>query len=298
MEPEEEFDDVDIDEAVAVAMEDLPRPVREFLASETRKEVARDLTKKYALRVDQAGEMEHALVLMLLGIMSPDEFVQSLSETGLERSTIQELAAEINSRIFIPLRLAQTGEQSFVPPEPTKPEPLSVPSVTYQTPEPPQQVAQTPAPVVHQPPQPSTQTPPPLHTTPPSAPEQFSAPTQPAHQPTPYGWQPAAAVHIYAPSYAAPYMPMSYQQPAQQPQAEPSMYQPTVPTFQAPPQPTTPLFQTAPQPSAPAFSPPPAVPPFIPPTPSFETPLQAPIPTTPTNPLAHEYPADPYREPV
>ena len=252
----------DIQEAVGTLVQNLPRPVQEFLFSDARAEIARELTQKYHLHLDQAEEFERLYINMLLGITQPSEFAASLRGAGLTQQTVDGLAADVNSRVFIPLRDAQRADTAKAPPARTveipKPAPLSPPTIAYAAPTPPvalpgstetapMPAGQVPQPAVPPAPEPSVV----AHT--------IAVPAQP-HAGHP-GWHPAAAVHVFVPAHGMP----AHVAPA-------------------------PAATVAPAPEpVPAR---PSVPAFVNPEPG---PASGPKPNTP---ITKEYGADPYREPV
>lgn len=314
MNPEEDASEIDLDEAIGAALQTLPQPVRAFLTGNERDAIARELTAKYSLRVDQAGEFERVLILMLLGIISPEEFTEMLGDVGLAPNTISELAAEVNNRIFIPLRLAQTKEQHYQTTSgPQKPPVIPPPAIAYN-PAPTLPGSPMPAPMPRAvepiPPNPQTPLPPTQPWTQPASAQETVQPFVP-NQPMPpyngYSWQPAAAVHIFTPGYAVPYpgqpQPVSSgTQPMHAPQnpvyAPAPTNNPSVPqaSVQYVPE-TRPDIAPAPEQRVAApvpilsNTPPPA--PAMPPLQSF-----ARAPEVPQSPPAHAYSSDPYRESV
>lgn len=254
MNPEE-----DISDAVASVMKDLPKPVQDFLISDERSVVARELSSKYSLHADQASEFERAYIFMLLGIATPEEFVSALSQTGLSQDVINGLASDVNTRVFMRLRDKERATATQKPPASSRPEPLPPPALDYQpeaktlpgSPVPTPIPLPTPKPVVVES---STE----VRPSEISAPEPMqhfvhSAPVQPQ------GWHPAAAVHIYVPTHQTPVM-----QPA---------------TSAVPPQEAPVESQKV----------------YIAPTP---TPSPVTVAETSTITQKNDYPADPYREPV
>jgi hypothetical protein len=274
MNPEEEsgeIGDPEIKDAVLTLMQDLPKPVREFLLSNERAAVARDLSSKYRLHADQAGEFEQAYLHMLLGIASPEDFVTALKKTGLDTETINGLAADVNERVFMRLRDAE--REAAVPQAPTqKPAPLPPPALDYPAPAAPTlpgSPVAAPMPAASEP----TATPAPiLEATPapqPIVPQQHFVHSMPNAQPQ-SGWHPAAAVHIFVPTHGAPQhqAPQQGQHPVS-PAPEPAPYVPATPLESRMPisMPAMPIQQPAP-------------------------------PSAPATPLKKDYAADPYREPI
>ncbi len=185
-----EIEDEDVTTAVSTLMKELPKPMQDFLTSDERGNVIRELSSKYSLHVDQAGEFERAFIFMLLGISKPEEFVATLAAAGLGQEVINGLAADVNTRVFMRLR---DQERQAVQAQPQKPAPLPPPALTYgpaltlpgSPVTAPMPVAQEPAPVL------ATVEPTPV-------PHVVQAMPQSAAQP---GWHSAAAVHIYVPSH-------------------------------------------------------------------------------------------------
>lgn len=209
------IEDTDLEDAIGTVMQGLPKPLQDFLLSEERGNVARELSAKYNLHVDQAGEFETAYLHMLLGIAKPDEFVATLSKAGLSRDVINGLAADVNTRVFMRLREEtrrpanpSTQEQETVL---TKPAPLPPPALEYRPTE--QSRYEIPVPQLE-----------------PVAPISYQVPPTPHYPPaTPQpGWHSAAAVHIYVPSHGAP---MQVSQPETPIAATPVPRVPATPTY-------------------------------------------------------------------
>lgn len=285
-------DDIDIsglnlDDKVAVLMRDLPEPVQNFLKSSERNEVSLQLSRKYNLHADAAGVFEKAYIFMLLGVHSPDQFVQELRDGGISEDTIKGLATDVNELVFKKLREQErTGAVASVTPIPPARPQVPVMGIEIKeampAPAPPQPVAlppyiapapvyQTPTPVpVSAAPIPNI----PIYSHPPVArtmesdmelaaqdfrpgPENQTMPASPSFAP------PVPAAYIPAPvqAYAAPI-----------PQPQPAYTAPVPP----------------PQPTAPASSyPPPAM------APVRLTPVER---AHPNAPITKEYGSDPYRE--
>ena len=283
MEKEQATDDeISIEDAVAVLMAELPRPVQEFILSEERNRISADLSQKYRLHADQAGVFDESYMFMLLGTLSPDAFMTRLVGAGIPTETVRALANDVNEQVFIPLRIKeQQGEPAGrIPVAATKPEPLPPPALDYQPAAPLLPGSDVPVPLAPAPPPVPVQlnpAPPPipagvpqaLEASPVPAPQQHAVQAMPgaAHP----GWHPAAAVHIYVPT----------QGPHMQSHAAPSP---------APAPVTDASIQ-----SAPAYTEPQQV--YVPPP----TPAAAPAPYVPpvaATPITKSYPADPYREPI
>lgn len=258
---------VSIDDAVKFVMEGLPKPVRDFITSDERVKISQELSSKYHLHADQAGEFERAYLHMLLGVATPEDFVSALRKADLDQETINGLAADVNTKVFIPLR-EKERQATQTPPLPAKPAPLPPPALDYQpaavtlpgSPVPAPMPAPVTAPIVAA----VAPTPEPM------APQQHFVHTMPHTQQQP-GWHPAAAVHIFVPTHGTP---MQGSAPIQQ----------------------TPV-QEAPVYNASYSEPAPIQTPIVPAQPVYANPEPAPIPPPPVA-IHKDYTADPYREPV
>jgi hypothetical protein len=277
-------EDPSVADAIATLMSELPKPVQDFITGPDRARIALALTQKYRLHADQAGEFETAYIHMLLGISSPEEFVDTLTRAGISSEDVRGLVTDVNEQVFMPLRRAEQGSTSTPAPQPAPRAAMPaqiLPGSSEPVPSP------TPARTAEAP----VQTPPQA-----GAPYMYPVPQMPM--------QPM----MYAP---APYgMPMPYPAPVY------LWPQPPVAPWGSVPVPQ-PQYPQAPMQYAPAPAPVPAVPvaPTYSPAPHAHTtpehhvlafgyqPPAAPLPTAPhtapsgtTTPPARTS-SDPYREP-
>lgn len=207
--------------------------------SDERSAIARELSSKYSLHADQAGEFERAYLFMLLGIATPEEFVTTLSKVGLTQDIINGLATDVNTRVFMRLRDEERKAVEVKPVAPPRPAPLPPPALDYQ---------------------PAAQTLPgsPVAAPMPSAAPEVVTSVAPVLEPTPQimhvmpsatqsrDWHPAAAVHIYVPTHQT----QSVQPPTPESQAAEVPVPPPQEVYIAPPAPQpTPI--SAPAPGAP-----------------------------------------------
>jgi hypothetical protein len=126
-----------IDKVMAV----LPLPVRSYLQNLRYIPVIQDLSSKYGLRTDQSGVLERKIIVLIMGIDAPEEFLQALTETSITEDTARKILADINTQVFVPLReeMRKQSQQGSVsapvaapaaaapqnrtaPPAPSKPE--------------------------------------------------------------------------------------------------------------------------------------------------------------------------------
>lgn len=259
-----------VNDAVTVLMERLPVPVQNFLTSDRRNQVIYEISQKYRLHTDQAGDFERAALFMLLGIYSPEEFLTNLKAAGIPEQVAQGLTREVNEKIFIPLR---EEERALTDTE-------SAPKLKEET---------TPAytaPVIATPPQPDRATTLMPEQTPAWSPQQY--PTSPQFQQPFYGgqaqtyWIPVSISPIQHPMSPFPqYGGTPYTQAPQAPAQE----------MQAPP----PLFPATPQPEAMRYTEP-SQPQTLEPMQDASSRPESPVTPTPPPPIKREYNGDPYRE--
>lgn len=265
-----ETNQMSVDEAVNVLMERLPVPVQNFLKGEQRNKVIYEISQKYRLHTDQAGDFERAALFMLLGIYSPEEFLANLKTAGIPEQVAQGLTKEVNERIFIPLREEERAlSDSQVAPVSETPEPVPSPSRTMVADMAKEEVV------------PNQNTPEPMPAWNPPAypnPAQFQQPFYPAQAQT--YWIPVSISPIQHPmspyvQYGAPQMPSP--QAPQDTQAPP----PTVPQVET----TEETRYTEPN----QFSEPVRMQ-DTPPRP------ESPLPPPPVAPERRQFGTDPYRE--
>lgn len=86
-------------------MKEIPPPIRAFFASGKVETVAKNLMLKNRLHIDQGAIVEREVILLLLGLKNPTEFVQTLlEEARLDEQTVNSIVQDINAQIFVPLR--------------------------------------------------------------------------------------------------------------------------------------------------------------------------------------------------
>lgn len=260
-------------EQVRTAYAAAPQAIRTAFSSEETTAVIVALTQTYQLHVDTAGLLGKQVGWLLLGLMSPMEFLGGLVDAGVDGDTAKKIITEVNEKIFVPLRARMEtaeGKERLPQPEPTVSDPA------------PATVAMPPAPTTPQAPlvPPPSLVPPPPQTPEPAPIQPYYAPQPAAHHPGP-GWQPAAAVHVYVPTTSGiPHQPLPVHIPvdAAIPVSEPLVRE-------APPQPPAPQVPVSTQPEPSTVRPVPPPPVNLPGIPS------------PT-PLEKNYGNDPYREPI
>ena len=106
----------DFDTNVMSVLRTLPVPIQEFLTSPERDSVTVRIVGRYNLHVDQSGQFQKAFLFMLMGIFSPEEFVNNLVEAGISEETVRSLANDVNEMVFKPLREKEREESVVASP--------------------------------------------------------------------------------------------------------------------------------------------------------------------------------------
>ncbi len=106
----------------------LPEDVKEAIFSVQTADVLRQLGDGKPMMIDHVGELAAETGLVLLGFTHPSQFVSHLAERlGIEKSVAKEIAEEVNTKIFFPVRenlkkihgLRENEEEIKIPPAPT-----------------------------------------------------------------------------------------------------------------------------------------------------------------------------------
>lgn len=84
----------------------LPKEVRDVILAADTGNILRDIGKKHKLHVDQIGELMEAVDFVMLGILSPGDFIRDLYErmAPIDKQKVREIAHEVNERIFQKIR--------------------------------------------------------------------------------------------------------------------------------------------------------------------------------------------------
>lgn len=284
-------------ESVKQIMQTLPPVVRAYIVQGKYTPVARNLMAKYSLRIDQAGVLEREIMLLLMGIDNPDEFVQALvEEAKLDQKTVSSIVQEVNAQIFIPLREQEkkASQQTTAVPAEVKPpqgakESAPIPRLVVPT------APTPPRPEVQPSPRPSVA---PSgvgliipKVEPPAAPEKFFhlqnkiPPTTPeathASSETPQGTAKGAVLRPPAPSLREVLAAVTAEKHSQSPMPPiSSSVSPAPPANLPGAMPPQPILEVRPSPVIPKVEPP--------------KPATPPAPPAPAKP----YSVDPYREPI
>lgn len=92
-------------EQIDTLFTELPSDVKDAMSAVDTVHVLADIQKKYSLHIDQAGELSTDAALLMVGAIKPQEFIRQI-ETNLHvpHETAKLIAAEINEKIFRPVR--------------------------------------------------------------------------------------------------------------------------------------------------------------------------------------------------
>lgn len=111
----------EFEESVQQILKTLPPVVRTYITERRYTGAAQSLMSQYKLRIDQGGVLEREILLLLMGVDDPNEFMETLAtEARLDKTTIDSITRDINNQIFIPLR-AEEMKASTAPKTPVTP---------------------------------------------------------------------------------------------------------------------------------------------------------------------------------
>jgi hypothetical protein len=269
---DQEPEKMNIDDAVATLINELPAPVREFLQGPDRDRIALELTQKYRLHADQADIFQQGYLFLLLGVNTPEEFMEKLRANGISEEAIGGLLKDVNEMVFVPLRKKET-EQTATPV--AQPAPRASTPPPMKPPPPPDIPSISPPAAIPQPPM--------------SVPSSVSVPKPP----------PAAVVAPKTVSTPAPQIPHNPDHPTMRTMAT------DMQEAKAHHMPEALFSRPAPVSGPPSASIRVVTPPPMPPPPTRQadipappSPRASPPPNLPGTPLEKQYGTDPYHEPI
>lgn len=100
-------------EQYITAYRGVPTPIQDLLDDgDLIEKVVSDVQVNYRLHTDDAGTLEEQVRYLLLGLINPAEFFGNLMLAGNDEQTAKGIMAEINERIFIPLKQQVSGAAS------------------------------------------------------------------------------------------------------------------------------------------------------------------------------------------
>ncbi|MBU6321462.1 hypothetical protein KGO04_02895, partial [Patescibacteria group bacterium] len=99
-----------LEASIKEIMPTLPPTVRAYLGSGKYSQVAQGLMRQYGLHVDQGGVLERELMLLIMGLSTPAEFVEHLqNEAYIPADVTRAITDAVNQQVFIPMRDEMRG---------------------------------------------------------------------------------------------------------------------------------------------------------------------------------------------
>ncbi|MBU6323646.1 hypothetical protein KGQ55_03095 [Patescibacteria group bacterium] len=103
-------------QTVFAAAERAPDYVKDIIQDAATTDILLAIGRAHQLHIDAIGTLARANTAMLLGLVSPSEFVSYIAQAGVAPDIAAQIATEVNEKIFKPLR---TRMQSGAGPAPT-----------------------------------------------------------------------------------------------------------------------------------------------------------------------------------
>ncbi|MDE2071358.1 MAG: hypothetical protein KGI70_01325 [Patescibacteria group bacterium] len=95
----------DIEQKIMTRMAQLPQNVRDAIASADMSTKIREIGTRNRLHIDQIGELEDEVLMVMLGFTPLDTFPAHLSEKlNTPKEMSETLAKELNDTVFLPIR--------------------------------------------------------------------------------------------------------------------------------------------------------------------------------------------------
>src|SRR3989344_3565063 len=83
----------------------LPENVQDAIIAVETADIVHDIGTKYALHIDQIGELADEIGLVMLGLTHPNDFVTHIiARLGLDRVIAEAMARDVNEQIFLKIR--------------------------------------------------------------------------------------------------------------------------------------------------------------------------------------------------
>ncbi|MDO8183604.1 MAG: hypothetical protein Q7T49_01280 [bacterium] len=83
----------------------LPEDIREVISSTEHLDRVENIGKKFNLHIDQIGQLGEKTLWVTMGILKPQDFINSLSESlKMPIEQIKPIVVEINNQVFAPIR--------------------------------------------------------------------------------------------------------------------------------------------------------------------------------------------------
>ena len=92
-------------EQLKVAYNKVPENIRAVISSEDTDEKIFDISQKYDLHIDVTGGLGKLTLMVMIGLLKPQEFIPELTKRlKLDQETANKVAQEVNEQIFKPIR--------------------------------------------------------------------------------------------------------------------------------------------------------------------------------------------------
>lgn len=108
------------------AYENAPEPIQEALTDGLAVDFILKVRDRYGLHVDTTQKVTEDIRNMVLGLLTPSDFLSSLAELGISSDTSRKITSDLNTEVFIPLRDLVRKDQ---PSAAVTPQPTSMPLV-------------------------------------------------------------------------------------------------------------------------------------------------------------------------
>ena len=98
-----------------------PPFIQRFISSGALSKFVEQTQDKYKLHIDVAGRLSDEITMLMVGITDPKEFIQNLAKEALvPEASLSLIVAEINQKIFVPLReeMRKGPQPQAAPPSP------------------------------------------------------------------------------------------------------------------------------------------------------------------------------------
>ena len=109
------------DQDIDTAFKRAPAPVRAFITAGDWTPIITQIGGTYQLHIDQIGIIAQLNTQMLLGLVSPSQFLGGLLVAGIPEPEAREIMKEINEKIFMPLQEEMRKNPAVAGQEPARP---------------------------------------------------------------------------------------------------------------------------------------------------------------------------------
>jgi hypothetical protein len=91
-------------EQLLAAYEQAPKEIQDSLDDGAAMDFMFGVQKRYDMHIDVSGKVIEHIQYMLLGLLAPGEFINNLIALGIDKAVAQQITADLNKEVFIPLR--------------------------------------------------------------------------------------------------------------------------------------------------------------------------------------------------